>query len=104
MEVLYPVCCGLDVHKREVTACLVWRDARGSRQQEVRTFETTTGAILALADWLQAGSCPIVAMESTGVYWKPIYNLLEAEFEVLLVNPTHLKHVKGRKTDVQDAA
>ena len=104
MEVVHPVCCGLDVHKREVTACLVWRDARGQRQHQVRTFATTTGQILALADWLQTRACPIVAIESTGVYWKPLYNLLEGEFEVMLVNPTHLKHVKGRKTDVQDAA
>jgi transposase len=104
MEVVYPVCCGLDVHKREVTACLVWRDARGQRRQEVHTYETTTGQLLVLADWLKIKACPIVAIESTGVYWKPIYNLLETEFEVLLVNPTHLKHVKGRKTDVKDAA
>ena len=103
MEVVHPVCCGLDVHKREVTADLVWRDQRGSRQHEVRTFDTTTGQLLALGDWLQTRSCPIIAIESTGVYWKPIYNLLETEFEVMLVNPTHLKHVKGRKTDVQDA-
>ena len=104
MEVVHPVCCGLDVHKREVTACLVWRDARGQRQHETRTFDTTTGQILALGDWLQTKSCPVVAIESTGVYWKPLYNLLEVEFEVLLVNPTHLQHVKGRKTDVKDAA
>jgi transposase len=104
MEVVYPVCCGLDVHKAEVTACLVWRDAQSVRQSQVRTFGTTTGQILELADWLKAQSCPIIAMESTGVYWKPLYNLLEGEFEVMLVNPTHLKHVKGHKTDVQDAA
>lgn len=104
MQVVYPICCGLDVHKKDVKACLVWRDAQGHRQQEVRTFGTTTGEILALADWLTTRACPIVAIESTGVYWKPLYNLLEGEFAVLLVNPTHLKHVKGRKTDVKDAA
>jgi transposase len=104
MQVIYPICAGLDVHKKDVKACLVWRDARGQRQQEVRTFGTTTGEILQLADWLAIRACPIVAIESTGVYWKPLYNLLENEFEVLLVNPSHLKHVQGRKTDVKDAA
>lgn len=94
MEVIYPVCTGLDVHKKDVKACLVWRDAQGHRRQEVRTFGTTTGEILALADWLQTRACPIVAIESTGVYWKPLYNLLEGEVTVILVTPSHLKHVK----------
>lgn len=104
MQVIYPICAGMDVHKADVKVCLVWRDAQGQRQQEVRTFATTTGALLTLSDWLHTRQCPIVAMESTGVYWKPIFNLLEGEYEVLLVNPTHLRHVKGRKTDVKDAA
>jgi transposase len=83
---------------------LVWRDPEGQRQREIRTFGTTTGELLKLSDWLAEARCPIVAMESTGVYWKPIYNLLEDACTVWLVNPTHLKHVEGRKTDPRDAA
>ncbi len=104
MQVIHPVCAGMDVHKDDVKVCLVWRDPAGQRQREIRTFATTTGALLQLSDWLAEARCPIVAMESTGVYWKPIYNLLEADFTVWLVNPTHLKHVEGRKTDPRDAA
>lgn len=104
MEVVYPVCAGIDVHKKDVKACLIWRDAEGKRCLETRTFSTMTKSILLMWDWLAEKKCPIVAMESTGVYWKPIFNILEDEFEVMLVNPTHLKYVKGRKTDVKDAA
>lgn len=98
MEVLYPICCGLDVHKASVTACL-----RRGRASEVRTFRTVTKELLALGDWLAEAGCTHVAMESTGVYWKPIYNLLEDRFQVILVNARHIKAVPGRKSDVQDA-
>ncbi|MCR4398265.1 MAG: IS110 family transposase [Firmicutes bacterium] len=99
MEVLYQRCCGLDVHKKAVTACLVTRG-----EKEKRIFGTTTDALLELADWLAASGCTHVAMESTGVYWKPIYNLLESTgMEVLVVNAQHIKAVPGRKTDVKDA-
>jgi len=98
MEVLYPICCGLDVHKASVTACL-----RRGREEEVRTFRTVTKELLALGDWLAQADCTHVAMESTGVYWKPIYNLLEDRFCVILVNARHIKAVPGRKTDVLDA-
>jgi len=104
MEVVHSICAGMDVHKADVKVCLVWRDAQGRRQQEIRTYATTTGALLELSDWLAQARCPIVAMESTGVYWKPIYNLLEDQLTVWLVNPAHLKHVEGRKTDPRDAA
>jgi len=104
MNVIHPCCAGLDVHKADVKVCLVWRDARGQRQQEIRTFATTTGALLQLSDWLAQAGCPIVALESTGVYWKPLYNILEEIGTVWLVNPAHLKHVEGRKTDPRDAA
>jgi transposase len=104
MRVVYPVCAGIDVHKAKIQVCLVWRDAQGHRRQEVRTFKTMTNALLVAHDWLSATQCPIIALESTGTYWKPIFNLFAGEFEVMLVNPAHLKHVKGRKTDVQDAA
>src|SRR5712692_3437887 len=102
MEVVHASCAGIDVHKRNVKVCLLWRDERGTRQQEVRTFGTMTPELQALRAWLQAHQCQVLAMESTGVYWRPVHNLLEGDFELLLVNPAHLKHVPGRKTDVKD--
>jgi transposase len=103
MEVLYAVCCGLDVHKASVTACLRSPGDGPQRRQEVRTFGTTTRELLGLADWLTAAGCTHVAMESTGVYWRPVYNLLEGTFELSLVNAQHVKMVPGRKTDVRDS-
>src|SRR5215831_47750 len=103
MEVLYPVCSGLDVHKARVTACLRAPGAGAPRRQEVRTFGTTTRELLRLVDWLTAARCTHVAMESTGVYWRPVYNLLESSFELFLVNAQHVKMVPGRKTDVRDS-
>jgi transposase len=102
MQVLYPNCAGIDVHKREIKVCLVWRDALGQRQQEVRTYGTMTQDLRDMRDWLREHGCQAAAMESTGVYWQPVFNLLEGEMEVLLVNPSHLQHVPGRKTDVKD--
>jgi transposase len=102
MERLYDRCCGIDVHKKLLVACLIVM-IDGQRQKEIRTFATTTQGILQLLDWLQAAGCTHVAMESTGVYWKPIYNLLEGHFELLVVNAQHIKAVPGRKTDVRDA-
>jgi len=93
MEVVYPRCCGLDVHKQSVVACLLVRDERGRRQQELRTFGTMTEDLLRLADWLQQAGCTAVAMESSGVYWKPIFNLLEDAFQLLVVNAQHIKTV-----------
>jgi len=103
MEVMYARCAGLDVHKRTVVAARTRPAAAGEWEREVRTFGTMTVELLQLVDWLQAWDCSHVAMERTGEYWKPVYNLLEASFTVLLVNPQHIKHVPGRKTDVQDA-
>jgi transposase len=102
MEVVYSRCAGLDVHKETVVACVMNREGRTS-QKEIRTFQTMTNDLLVLHDWLQANGVTHVAMESTGVYWKPIYNLLEGCFEVLLVNAAHMKAVPGHKTDVKDA-
>ena len=102
MDVIYPRCCGLDVHKREVVACRVATEPDGTWRKEVRSFGTMTPDILALADWLGAHEVSHVAMESTGVYWKPIWNLLEGSFVLLLVNARHVKAVPGRKTDVRD--
>jgi transposase len=103
MDVLYERRCGLDLHKRSVTACRVTPGAGGRPDREIRTFGTMTADLLALADWLDAGGVTHVAMASTGVYWKPVWNLLEERFTLLLVNAAHVKVVPGRKRDVGDA-
>lgn len=103
MKVVYPRCCGLDVHQKSVTACVLTVESGGERPKELRTFGTMTDDLLALADWLVTMGCTHVAMESTGVYWKPIYNLLEGAFTLLVVNAQHIKAVPGRKSDVRDA-
>lgn len=103
MQVVYARCAGLDVHKKTVVACRIMPDGKGGWQVEIRTFGTTTSELLRLADGLRADGVTHVAMESTGVYWKPVFNLLEGEFEVLLVNAKHIKFVPGRKSDVKDA-
>jgi transposase len=103
MEIIYERCCGMDVHKKKIVACLSTPDPVGRRHKEIRTFCTTTQDLLHLLDWLAAASCTHIAMESTGVYWKPIYNLLEGHFDLLIVNAQHIKAVPGRKTDVKDA-
>lgn len=102
MEVLYACCCGLDVHKKSITACVLWAEPKGKVRKEKRRFLTFTRELLALADWLRACGVTHVAMESTGVYWKPVWNILEGQFEVLLVNAQHIKAVPGRKSDQKD--
>jgi transposase len=102
MEVLYRCCCGLDVHKKSITACVLW--AEGKKRKEKRRFGTFTEDLLKLAEWLRECGVTHVAMESTGVYWKPVWNILEGQFaEVLLVNAQHIKAVPGRKTDQKDS-
>jgi transposase len=103
MEMVYERCCGLDVHKKTVVACVLIVASDGTVQKEVRTVSTMTQDLLALADWLLQQGVTHVAMESTGMYWKPVYNLLEGQFELLVVNAQHIKAVAGRKTDVRDA-
>jgi len=103
MDCVIPRSAGLDVHKATVVACVRIPAAGGGRVSEVRTFGTTTADLLVLRDWLEAWQVTDVAMESTGVFWKPIYYLLEDRFHCWLVNAVHLAHVPGRKTDVQDA-
>ena len=102
MEVLYPYCCGLDVHKKTVVACLLTPGRQGKPTKVIRTFSTMTVDLVALADWLTAAGCTHVAMESTGVYWKPVYNVLEHRLHLLLVHARHIKAVPGRKSDVRD--
>ena len=101
MQVLYPRCCGLDIHKKFVVACLLITAADGQVERTVRSFSTLTDDVLALSDWLRDAGCTHVAMESTSTYWRPIYNLLEGQFEVLVANAYHIKQVPGRKTDVK---
>jgi transposase len=102
MDVVYETCCGLDVHQATVVAC-VRRGGRRGRTRAVRTFGTTTAELLQLVDWLTEQGVTHVALESTGVLWKPVFNLLEGHVEVLLVNARHIKTVPGRKTDVKDS-
>lgn len=103
MDVIVKRCVGLDVHKKSVTACVRVLDEAGAVQQSVRTFNTMTRQLLELADWLAQLGVTQVAMESTGVLWKPIFNILEGQFSLLLVNAQHIKKVPGRKTDVTDS-
>ena len=102
MDVLYEACCGLDIHQATVVACVRRPGPRRRRSQEVRTFGTTTAQLLELVDWLTEQRVTHIAMESTGVLWQPLFNLLEGHFAVLLVNARHIKAVPGRKTDVKD--
>lgn len=103
MDILYPNSAGLDVHKKTVVAACWTKGEDGLTKHEVQTFGTITAELLKLSDWLSVRQCTHVAMESTGEYWKPIWNILEGNFELLLVNAEHIKRVPGRKTDVQDA-
>lgn len=99
MEVRFERCCGIDVHKKKVVACLLT-----GRKKEIREFGTMTDELLTMCQWLKENDCDVVAMESTGVYWKPIYNLLEEEgFKQIVGNAQHMKAVPGRKTDVKDS-
>ena len=105
VECLVERCAGLDIGKADLKACLrVPRGERPGRRAETRTFATTTGALLGLRQWLAEKRVTVVAMEATGDYWKPVYYLLEDEFEVQLLNAAHMRNVPGRKTDVSDAA
>ena len=102
MQVIHRRCAGLDVHKQTVVACVrIARDREAA--QHVQTFATTTTGLLALADWLASHDVAVVGMEATGVYWKPVWHVLEGHFELVLANAAHVKNVPGRKTDVSDA-
>jgi transposase len=103
MDVIHRCCSGLDVHKETVQACIRRLDEQGKVAEDLRRFGTTTNELLALNDWLAAAGVTHVAMESTGVFWKPVYNILEGHFELLLCNARHIRNVPGRKTDVKDS-
>jgi len=97
LTVLYPRCAGLDVHKETVVACLLLTARSGKVNKQVRTLATTTAGLQTLADWLWSQGVTHVGMESTGIYWRPVFNLLESRFEVILVNAQHMKAVPGHK-------
>ena len=100
MEKVYRRCCGIDVHKKLIVACFIQKGGKS----EVREYGATTNELLKLSDWLTEGGCEMVAMESTGSYWKPVYNIFEsANFKCMIVNASHMKNVPGRKTDIKDA-
>ncbi len=103
MQVVYPKCAGLDVHKKNVVACFMATDAAGQVSKQIRTFSTLVADLLLLGDWLKELGATHVVMESTASYWKPVYNLLEGQFELVVVNAHHIKAVPGRKTDVKDS-
>jgi len=98
MQVVYPICCGIDVHAKMLVACLLLNG-----QKQTRTFSTMTDDLLHLRDWLVKSQCTHVAIESTGVNWKPVFNILEGSLKVVLVNPLHVKAISGHKTDIRDA-
>ena len=95
VSVVHEICCGLDVHKKTVSACLLWSDAGGAEQCEVMEFETFTDELIRFKEWLIERECPVVAMESTGPYWTPVHNILEGFFQVILVNARHMRNCTG---------
>jgi transposase len=99
MKVVYEICCGIDVHAKMLVACLLTTNGK----KEIRSFSTMTDDLLRLRDWLVAAQCTHVAIESTGVYWKPVFNILEDGLTVILINPEHAHALRGKKTDVKDA-
>lgn len=103
MYLVYKRACGIDVHKKFIVACILLAQEDGTEQKEIRTFSTMTADLLACVDWLESKGVEMVAMESTGVFWRPVFNLLEAHISVMLVNAQHMKALPGRKTDVKDS-
>jgi transposase len=103
VEIVYPVCCGIDVHKNFLVACIATTDERGHTDHLIRRFSTNTGDLRRLADWLAANNCKDVCMESTGKYWIPVFNILEQTCNVCLTHPKYVKAIKGKKTDKKDA-
>jgi transposase len=103
MGIVHPICCGLDVHKESISACIIYRDKHGVEKHDIAVFGTFTDDLLRLRAWLHDHECPVVAMESTGIYWRPVHNILEDTVEVILVNARDIKNVPGRKTDIGDS-
>jgi transposase len=102
MDIMISRCCGIDVHKSTLTACLLITSPDSKTSKTIKTFSTMTADLLALKDWLESNECTHVAIESTGVYWKPVFNILEGSLHIILANARDIKNVPGRKTDVKD--
>lgn len=103
VQIVHPICCGLDVHKEKISACLILSSVFGGQRVEVEEFGTFTDDLIRMRKWLVEHECPVIAMESTGIYWRPVHNVLEGYMEVILVNARHIKNVPGRKTDISDS-
>jgi len=103
MEAIFERCCGIDVHKETLTACIMIGDEGKVTKKEIRTYSTMTEEIVQLRDWLKSEGVTHAAIESTGIYWRPIFNILEEDLEIILANARHIKNVPGRKTDVKDS-
>lgn len=101
--IVHPICCGLDVHKESISACVIYGDKDGIDQYDVEAFGTFTYELMRLRSWLLDHECPVVAMESTGIYWRPVHNVIEESFQVILVNARDIKNVPGRRTDIGDS-
>jgi len=101
--IMHPICCGLDVHKETISACVIFPDKDGVDQYDIKEFGTFTDDLMHLRSWLLDHCCPVVAMESTGIYWRPVHNVLEDSVQVVLVNARDIKNVPGRKTDIGDS-
>ena len=103
IKIVHPICCGMDVHKKSISACIIYPDENGDEKHEIKVFSTFTDELERLKDWLMEYECPVVAMESTGIYWRPVHNVLEGTFQVVLTNARNMKNVPGRKTDIGDS-
>ena len=103
IRIVHPICCGLDVHKESISACVIYPDKNGADQYDIKVFGTFTDDLMRLRSWLVDYACPVVAMESTGIYWRPVHNVLEDSVRVVLVNARDIKNVPGRKTDIGDS-
>lgn len=103
LNIVNPICCGIDVHKESLSACMLYTDAEGNVQYELKEYRTFTDELYLFRDWLLTDKCPIVAMESTGIYWRPVYNVLEEHIDTMVVNARAVKNVPGKKTDVEDS-
>lgn len=103
LSVLHPICCGLDVHKKSISACIITGDKNGNLEYEIKEFTTFTDDLILLKEWLMSNKCPVAAIESTGIYWRPVHNVLEDCIDVILVNARHVRNLPGRKTDIEDS-
>ena len=103
IEIVHPICCGLDIHKKKISACIIYSEKGKADHCEIMEFGTFTDDLQRLRSWLLERQCPVAAMESTGIYWRPVHNVLEGVVQVILVNARDIKNVPGRKTDIGDS-